>query len=206
MCAGGLERNLGAGVARADHQDAAVAQLRRAVVVAGVQLHDARVEQGGERGDRRDLVGAGRDHHVIGLEAAAGCGNQVGAVAVAGDPVHGHAGPDRQVEAGRGGIQVVGHVVSARERPALGRELPAGQPVVAGGREQVQRIPALAPDVPDPPVCLKDQERPAQPGQVVAGRQARLATADDHSLVALHATVAAHPLLLRAFCIHLAGT
>ena len=52
MAARDLHRDLGARVAGADNQHAALAQLRRVAVVARMQLDDRRVELARKRGER----------------------------------------------------------------------------------------------------------------------------------------------------------
>jgi hypothetical protein len=92
------------------------------------------------------------------------------------------AGPNRELELGRVGLQVVGHLVLGGERVGRSGERDPGQRVVPGRGERPQRVPASAPGVTDPLVGVQDQERPPLPGQVIADRQAGLAAPDDHGL------------------------
>src|SRR5215211_291827 len=74
MRSGHLESDLRSGVARSNHQNGAFLELRRAAVLARMDLHDARKELAGEGGDLRDLIGARRDDHAFRFEmAVAGC-------------------------------------------------------------------------------------------------------------------------------------
>ena len=57
-----------------------------------------------------------------------------------------------------------------------------GDPIEAGGSEQSERIPALAPGVADPLVGLQDHVRQAMTGEEVPGRESRLTGTDDHRL------------------------
>ena len=189
---GGFEGDLGAGVSGANHQDATLAELRRAQVLAGVELHDPRIELGGEVRDPGGLVGARCHHHVVGLEPPVTRGDDVPPV-LSGDAVHVHAGPYREIEARRVGFEVVGHLVPGWERPGGRGERPARQAVVPGGSEQAQRVPALAPGVPSALARLQDHELLTPPAQVIAHREARLPAADDHCLETLRTTAGVHP-------------
>ena len=144
-------------------------------------------ELGGERGHPGDLEGRHGDHHVVGRPAPVAGGDHEPAV-VPPEPVHADAGPDRELEPGRVGLQVVGHLVLGGERVGRRGEREPGQRVVPGRGEQPQRVPAPAPGVADPLVGVQDQERPSPPGQVVADRQAGLAATDDHGLDVLWLT------------------
>ena len=59
------------------------------------------------------------------------------------------------------------------------------QGVVAGGREEAERVPPLAPGVADPLVGVEDQEGEVPLGEVVPDREACLSTAQDQGLDAL---------------------
>ena len=99
--------------------------------------------------------------------------------------VHLDAGSNRQIESGSVGLEVVGHLVLRGKRHGGRGEAPARQPVVSGRGEQAKRVPALAPGVTDSLVGVQDYERTALLLQVVADREACLATADDHGLEVL---------------------
>jgi len=124
VLAGDLQADVGPGVAGADHQHGALAELRRVAVLAGVELHDGGVELGRERRDARDPIRARGDHHAVGLEAVLPGADHV-AVALAGEPLHADAAAHRQLEPRRVGLEVVGHLVPGRERPGGRRERPA---------------------------------------------------------------------------------
>ena len=100
-----------------------------------------------------------------------------------GDP---YAEPDREVEALRVGLEVVGQVVLARERRRLAREGHPRQAVVLGGGVEAQAVPLLPPAVPDALVAVEDDAVAALLLQVVRRRQAGLAGADDDGLDVFH--------------------
>jgi hypothetical protein len=68
-CSPQLDGDLGARVARSDDQHRARAQLRRAPVLARVQLDDPRVELAGERRQLGLLVARHRHHHLARQES-----------------------------------------------------------------------------------------------------------------------------------------
>ena len=70
MASRDVERDLRAGVARADDEDVAVLELAGVPVVARVELTDRRIELAGEGGDARLVVRAGRDDDLVRLEPA----------------------------------------------------------------------------------------------------------------------------------------
>jgi hypothetical protein len=119
-----LEGDVRPRMARADHEDRALAQLRRIAVVAGVQLRDRRIQVTGEVGHDRRLERAGGHDHLLSLEPAVGGGNDV-ALAVRREAVDAHAGAYRQVEPCRVGLEVVGHLVLGGKRPRRRGEGPA---------------------------------------------------------------------------------
>ena len=80
---------------------------------------------------------------------------------------------DGQLEARRVGLEVVAHLVLRREVVARRRELHPDQAVELGGREQAQRVPALAPGVADALGRVQDHEAQAALAQVVARPTAR---------------------------------
>ena len=80
------------------------------------------------------------------------------------------------------GLEVVADLVLAREGPLLRGERQPGQAVVLGGRVELERVPLPAPVVADAGAGVEDHERAAAALQVVAGRQAGLAGADDDGL------------------------
>jgi hypothetical protein len=58
---------------------------------------------------------------------------------------------------------------------------------VPDGREEAQRVPAFAPGVADALVLVEDDEGQAQPLEMIAHGQTRLAAADDHRTGLTHA-------------------
>jgi hypothetical protein len=95
--AGHLEGDLGARVRGADDEDAAVLKLRSRPVLAGMQLHDARIELGGEGGHPWSLVRARRHDDAVGGEPAIPRRDRVVA-SLPREAVHAHTGPDRELE------------------------------------------------------------------------------------------------------------
>src|SRR6266540_3837031 len=69
-----------------------------------------------------------------------------------------NSGSYRQIESRRILFEVVGHLVFGGERVRQRREGHSGQSVVAGEREQAQRVPAFAPAVADSCMRLEDDE------------------------------------------------
>jgi hypothetical protein len=201
VSAGDLEGDLCSRVARSDHEGAAFLELGRVVVAGRVELDDIGTEVGGEGGYPGDLEGRHGHHRVVGLPAAVARGDYEPAVVLE-EPVHPDAGPNRELEPGRVGLQVVGHLVLGGERVGRSGEGEPGQRVVPGRSEQAERVPAVAPGVTDPLVGVQDQERPSPPGQVVADRQAGLAATDDHGLEVLWLTLghARLPLVTLTCC------
>ena len=189
---GQIEGDLGARVARPHHENAPVPQLRRVAVGAGVELHHAGVQLPGERRDARALVAGHRHHHVLGLEPPL-AGRHHEPLPSLREAVHLDARTHRQLEARRVGLQVVGHLVLGGEGVRRGGEGHPRQAVEAGRGEQAQRVPALAPGVPDARVGVQDHEGEAPPRQVVPDREARLAAPDDDRLDPLRLPLAEHP-------------
>ena len=177
MVADDFHRNVGPGVADADQQHRALPQLRGVAVVLRVQLHNSVVEVRGERRRPGDLMVAHRDDDVGGADVAAVRRHQK-RVAVPGEPGDPHAGVHRQLELAGVGLQVIGHLVFADERPGGGRKAHSRQPVVTRGCEQQQRVPPVAPGVTHPRVRVEDHKRAMLLAEVVPDRQPCLATAD----------------------------
>src|SRR5215218_2968823 len=110
MRSGHLESDLRSRVARSNHENGAVLELRGMTVLARMQLHDARMKFVGEGGYLRDLVGARCDDHVFRFETAvAGCNDE--SISHPGESVHLDAGSNRQIESGSVGLEIVGHLV-----------------------------------------------------------------------------------------------
>ncbi len=167
-----LQRDLGARVAGPDDEHRTVAQLAGVAIGAGVQLPDGRIDPLGERGHPGGGIRPGGDHDVAGLQAPrAGCDPVPGAV-----PrrlLHLHPEPNGEREAGRVGLQLIGHLVLGRCVLPARRERHPRQAVEAARWEQPQGGPPFAPAVAEAVLGVQDHKATTRPGQVVAGRQAR---------------------------------
>ena len=90
-----------------------------------------------------------------------------------------------QVEVLRVAREVVDDLVAAGIGVGVARKREAGQAVVAHGREQLQRVPPLAPRRSRRVGRLENREAAAVPGQEVPERQPCLAAADHDDVVAV---------------------
>ncbi len=149
-----------------------------------MQLHDPRIELGREVRSLWNPVRSGRDDHVLRLEAKVARGDDEAAVDL-GEPVDADARSHGKVEARGVRLQVVGQLVLRRERPGGCRDRHAGQAAEARGGEKAKRVPTLAPGVADPLVRVEDHERAILLREVVPGREAGLAAADDQGVEVL---------------------
>src|SRR5919107_1476802 len=193
MRPGHLEGDLRSRVARANHQNGAFLELRWVAVLAGMELHDARMELTGEGGDLRYLVGARRDDHVFRFETAvAGCNYEP--ISLPGESVHLDAGSNGELESSRVGLEIICHLALRGNRQGWRWEAPALQSVVAGWGEQAERVPALAPGVTYPLVGVEDHEGQAPLCQVVPRGETCLTTTDNHRVETLQ--VGSGPLAL----------
>src|SRR5205814_5781574 len=96
------------------------------------------------------------------------------------------AQPNRELEPRRVSFDVIRRLPGRGIRPARRREGPARETVVAGRREEAERVPAArAPGTANPLVGVEDHERPSELLQVVADGQAGLAAADHDRLEVL---------------------
>lgn len=123
-------------------------------------------------------MGAGREHDVVRMEALVFSRDQI-AGSVASDAMNPDAGADVEAEAQGVGFQIVGELVLGVERPeraGVGRSRKLAEHRRC---EEAERIPLLSPVVADVPVGFQDQEGPASPPEVVAGREAGLPAADN---------------------------
>ena len=132
-----------------------------------MQLHDARIQVGGEGGNPGTVVRARCHDDLVGLEPAVAGRHDV-PIPLPGEAVDPQPRSNREIELGRIGFEVVGHVVLAGKRPGRRGEGPAREPVVARGREQSKRVPPLAPGVADPLVRVQDHEGQTARRQVVS--------------------------------------
>ena len=193
MRTGQLERDVGTGVAGADHEHRAGPQLRGVAVLRGVQLPDRRVQLVGEL--RARPVAAQAPAATTTLSAPApgrrpsrpsarrrgpGCRRSRRCVPAA-------AVPRRTPRGSR-----PSRARSGTSSAAAGTAGPAARRTATGvnSRSESHR---LRHDVPDPLVGLQDDARPAAPGEVVGGGEPGLAGADDDGL-----DVLAHGVLLAA--------
>ena len=163
-----LDGDLGPGVPGAHHKNPARLELGRIAVLAGVQLNDVGVEIGTQSRHSRGAIGAGGHDHVVRIEAVL-ARHRLQDVAAASKPFDLDAGPNRQLEPRRIGLQVVGGLVLGRVVRPRSRERHARESAVRGRREQSKRVPPAPPGPTNPLVFVDDQERSTMLGQVVAG-------------------------------------
>src|SRR5262249_20240921 len=130
-----------------------------------------------ERRHAWHLVTGHRDYDVVGLEAA-GAGLDDVLAAAARQTIDAHAVADRQLKTARVGFEIIRHLVVRGKRERRRRKLHPHEPIERSGREQTERIPAIAPGVTDAPARVEDDERPSDASEVVTDRQPRLAAAD----------------------------
>ena len=120
-------------------------------------------------------------YHVIGLESQSSSRDHVSAV-VSRKAINSDACLNRQLEARSVSLQVISHLVLSRENICGGRIGHPRQPVEAGGSEQAQRVPALAPGVAGSLVLIEDDKVLLVLLQILSGSQSCL-TASDHNRV-----------------------
>ncbi len=150
MLAGDVEGDLGARVAGTDDEHRAGPQLRGIAVLARMKLPDVGFELAREVGHAGFVVGAGGDDDLW-RQPACITGDDDVSVTIFGttEGVDVNSGSYRQIESHRILFEVVGHLVFGGERVRRRREGHSGQSVIAGEREQAQRVPAFAPAVAD---------------------------------------------------------
>ena len=177
----GLVRDVGTGVAEADHEDRSRLQLGRVPVFARMELHDGGVEASRELRYARAIEGTSRDDHLTGDIPPLSGVDEIATFRTRQrlDAVDVRAADDRKLERLRVRLEVVAHLSPSRVVEARCRKPAAGQAIGDGGAVQAERVPVLAPVVPDPSVGIEDHEGQTPPLQVVAGGQAGLAGADD---------------------------
>ena len=177
--------DLVARVPTAHHQHGPAGNVGRPAVVGAVHLDEARVELLGDGRDPRRLKRPRGDHHLVsGVRTVAQLDHEAPVVAAADREdlaveLHG------QVEVLRVARQVLDNLVAARIGVELAGEREPGQAVVAHRREQLQRVPPLAPLRCRSVGRLQNLEAAAVPGQEVPQGQPRLAAADHDDVVAV---------------------
>jgi hypothetical protein len=123
-----------------------------------VDLGHRGVQLGRRRWDERHLERAGGHHHPPGPVGGIGGPDLEASVVQPPELVDLGVELDRQVEGLGVGLQVVGHRVLGRVGVVRGRERDAGQGVVLGRCEQLERVPPGSPDVADFGAGFQDQE------------------------------------------------
>ncbi len=139
-----LGGELDAGRRSADDEDAALGQAIRVAVVERRDLRDRRRDAGGERRHARHVAGAAGEHDAPAADLAA-AGADVVAVGRRPDGGDGGLGAHRRVRDAGEAIDEGGHL--ARRHVAVGLRAVVGvarQAALPVGREQAQRVPALA--------------------------------------------------------------
>lgn len=170
-------------------------------VVQGVQLPDAGVERAGEVGNLGGPVHPGGQDDVVVAEGPRRRGRHVGAGSTR-QLLDRDPGTDRQPEPGGVGLQVVGHLVLGRQVRPAGRERHAGQRIVAGRREQAQRVPQVPPRIAHTGPGVEDEEAPTALPQAVPGGQPCPPATDDQGLDACScrsSAASSHPASGRGF-------
>ena len=153
-----------------------------------MELHDAGVELVGEVRHVRRLIAAGGYHDVVRLEPVIICDDDE-SVGILGDRFDLQTPSHRKIKSGGVRLEVVGHLVLRWATAPRPGKLQTRQGAEVRGREQLQRVPTLAPGVAGPLIGVQDHKRPVSLGKVVADGKAGLAAADDDGLDLLgHAT------------------
>ncbi len=147
-----------------------------------MDLKHALVEPIGDLRHARYLERTGGHHHLVGL---AGAVVQLHEVCLAAPANRSHAAIELQREVEVAGVvgEVGHHLVAVGIVKWLARKGKPRKRVVAGRREEPQRVPAAPPGGCGLACSLEDREIAALPGQEVPHGQAGLATADDDYLV-----------------------
>ncbi len=174
---GKVLRDLRAGVAHADDERTARRELSRIAIRPGIHLTDALVEALREGGDARHLVVRHRDNHLASGERGRLAADDK-SVPSPGQAVDPHATPHRKTEARSVRLEEVGHGVLRRPGVLLSRKFHPVKPVVTGGREEAETVPAIAPGIPDVRSSIQYEMLDAPFGQMVRDRQPRLAATD----------------------------
>src|SRR5215217_8943296 len=106
------------GVAGSDHKDTSFLELTGVAVLGDMKLDYARIELAGEPRHPGFLPARHRNHHVVGLKPSVS-GSRHEEVALSRQPLHPHTGLDANIEAPGVRLQIVGHLVFAREPPVV---------------------------------------------------------------------------------------
>ena len=181
---GELFRDLEAGVAAADHEHAALGDVRRPAVPGAVRLED--------------LVGeaVGECRHVRHLERACGHDDLIGQDPLLARLEHERVAlpcqradrareRDRQLEVRGVPLEVGDDLVARRVSVRVAGEGEPRQRVVAARREEDERVPAAPPGGTDGVRGFDDHEPSALLGEKVPDGEAGLARADHDDVVAL---------------------
>ncbi len=174
--------DLEARVSAPDHEHGPLGHVTRSSVAGAVCLPDVRSEVLGDLGDVRRLEWACRDDDLVGRDRPP-VGVEDEAPVLAGELEHVAVELDRELEGFRIAFEIGDHVVACRIAVLLAGEGKLRKAAVAAGREERQRVPALAPRGGDGVGALEDDEAHTLTCEVVAHRQARLTRADDDDLV-----------------------
>jgi hypothetical protein len=145
--------------------------------VGTVHLGHRRLQPFGGRRNKGHLEGAGGHHDLSCLQRVVG-GADLEPVVGSGKAGHPGAEPDRQVEGGHIRLEVVGHRIFGRVGVGRSRERHAGQAVVLGWSEQLERVPAVTPGVAQFRSSLQHHKPQALAFEVPGDRQTGLAGAN----------------------------
>src|SRR5215208_7086620 len=149
-------------VAGSDHKDTSFLELTGVAVLGDMKLDYARIELAGEVRDTGFLPARHRNHHVVGLKPSVS-GSRHEEVALSRESLHPYTGLDANIEAPGVRLQIVGHLVFAREPPMISGKRHPGEPVEPIRGEQPQRVPALTPGCTWPVIVIDDRIREAPP-------------------------------------------
>lgn len=137
MLADYFQGDLGARVTRTDHQDAAFPELRGVSVFARMKLANLGIEFAGELGNPGALVGAGGHDYLRRLEAPVAGEHHLTIPTISNRhyPVDLDPGLDRQIYLGGISIEIISHLIFARECSRRSREGHARQIIAAAAGE-----------------------------------------------------------------------
>jgi hypothetical protein len=94
---GQLHSDLGPGVASADDEDSTFPKLRRATVLARMQLDNGRIELGGKVWDSRSVIGPRGHHDVVSFEPKV-TGGRDEPILLIEEPVDPYTGSNGEIE------------------------------------------------------------------------------------------------------------